>query len=117
MIVVAENKAIVHSYMPPVVFDSVQEPGKRYIIADGKWVEINDEIGYHNTIWFRKPSLSGKHHAFQPSAEWEVDGSKGKKYTVTADNKNWSRTCPAYGWSGAKRSCKHIETIKKENGW
>lgn len=117
MVIITENKAVVHSHLPPVVFDSIQKSDQRYLIADGKWHEITNEIGYHNVIWFRKPSANSRHHAFQPTAEWEVDGSKGKKYTVTASKNSWSCNCPAYGWSGAKRSCKHIEAIKKENGW
>lgn len=116
-IIVASNKAVVHSLLPPVIFSSVTEEGKRYIIADGEWVEIHDDINNSNIIWFQKPSANKKHPAFEISAEWEVDGSKGKKYTVKATGNNWSCSCPAYGWSGAKRSCKHIEQIKKENGW
>ena len=117
MVLIAENKAVVHSLYPPVVFDSIHEPGKRYLIADGKWHDIHDGITYSNVVWFRRPSVNGRHEAFQPTAEWEVDGSKGKKYIVTASKNSWSCDCPAYGWSGAKRSCKHIEKIKKENGW
>jgi len=46
--------------------------------------------------------------------DWEVDGSKGKKYTVKVDNDRWSCSCPAFGWSGNSRTCKHIIKIKKD---
>lgn len=114
-IIVTSNKAVVHSLIPPIIFNSIKEPGKRYIIADGKWAEINDDINKDNIIWFKKPGIGKKHSAFENSVEWEVEGSKGKKYTVKAHENNWSCSCPAYGWSGAKRSCKHIDQIKKEN--
>lgn len=117
MVVVADNKAVVHSLIAPIIFESVVEPGKRYIIADSKWTEIHDGINKDNIIWFKKPYENGKHSAFKNSAEWEVDGSKGKKYKVKATENNWSCSCPAYGWSGARRTCKHIDKIKKENGW
>lgn len=117
MTIVAENKAIVHSLIAPIIFESIQEPGKRYIIADGEWTEIHNDINKDNIVWFKRPYEGGKHSAFKSTAEWQVDGSKGKKYTVKASDDSWSCSCPAYGWSGAKRSCKHIEQIKTENGW
>jgi len=43
-VIVGGNKIIVHSYIPPIVFDSIQEPGKRYVIADGKWTEIPNHL-------------------------------------------------------------------------
>jgi len=46
-----------------------------------------------------------------------VDGSKGKKYTVKNEDNRWSCTCPAFGWSGNSRKCKHIDQVKTENGW
>lgn len=116
-VIVGGDKIVVHSFMVPVVFDSVQEPGKRYVIADGQWTEIPNNLGYKNIIHFRKPHKGGKNEAFKTQIEWEVDGSKGKKYTVKVDDNRWSCTCPAFGWSGNSRTCKHIDKVKADNGW
>ena len=45
-VIISNDKLIVHSYMVPVVFDSIQEPGVRYLIADGKWTPIPNHLGY-----------------------------------------------------------------------
>ena len=115
-VIIGGDKIIAHSHLPPVVFDSIQEPGKRYVIADGQWTEIPNHLGYANIIHFKKPTANGKHHAFKPTFEQEVEGSKGKKYTVKCNDDRWSCTCPAFGWSG-NSGCKHIKQIKDENGW
>ena len=115
-VIVGGDKIIVHSHMPPVVFDSIQEPGIRYLIADGKWTPIPNHLGYKHVIHFKKPSEKEKHHAFKNTFEQEVDGSKGKKYTVKCEDDRWSCTCPAFGFSG-NSGCKHIKQIKDENGW
>jgi len=115
-VIVSSNKIIAHSFLPPVVFDSIQEPGKRYVIADGKWTEIPNHLGYEHIIHFKKPSENDKHHAFKNTFEQEVNGSKGKKYTVKCEDDRWSCSCPAFGFSG-NSGCKHIKQIKDENGW
>jgi len=117
-VIVTDNKAVVHSYMVPVVLDSIQEPGKRYVIADGNWVEVPNNITYDNLVWFQKEYKGGRNEAFKvPKMEWDAAGSKGKTYKVSVEDNKWSCTCPAYGWSGASRKCKHIDKIKTENGW
>ena len=68
-VIIGGDKIIAHSFLPPVVFDSIQEPGKRYIIADGKWTEIPNHLGYQHVIHFKKPHKDGKHHAFKPRSE------------------------------------------------
>ena len=108
-VIVSGDMLIVHSYMVPVVFDSIQEPGKRYVIADGKWTEIPNH--------FRKEHKGSKNEAFKTNYETEVAGSKGKSYTVKCEDNVWSCTCPAYGWSGNSHTCKHITQVKKDNGW
>ena len=115
-IIVSSNKVIVHSTFPPVLFNSVTEPGKRYVIAEGKWVEVSPNITYADIVHFRK-ILGKRNEAFQPRFEQEVAGSKGKTYTVTCEGKVWSCTCHSFNWSGSARTCKHIQQIKQENGW
>lgn len=115
-VIVSDNKVIVHSTFPPVLFDSITEPGKRYVIAEGEWVEVSPNITYDNVIHFRK-ILGERNEAFQTRFEQDVAGSKGKTYTVTCESNIWSCTCPAFSWSGNSRTCKHIQQIKQENGW
>jgi hypothetical protein len=113
-VIIAGDTAIVHSFMVPIVFDSVQEPGKRYIIADGKWTEVSNNITWGSINWFQKPFKGGKNEAFKIQMEWDIDGSKGKIYKVKVDDGRWSCSCPAFGWSGHSRTCKHITKVKSE---
>ncbi len=117
-VIIGGDKLIIHSWRAPVLFDSIQEPGKKYAItSEDGWVEVPNHFTYKNLIWFRKGDRNGKNEAFKIQPEWEVDGSKGKKYIVKVDNDTWSCSCPAYGWSGNSRTCKHIQQVKTENGW
>ena len=116
-VIISGDTAIVHSYRVPVVFNSVVEPGKRYIIDDSGWHEVPNHIGYKNINWFQKEHQRVKNEAFKNTFEEEVDGSKGKKYTVKCEDDRWSCSCPAFGWSGNARTCKHITKIKTDNGW
>jgi hypothetical protein len=116
-VIISNDMLIVHSYMVPVVFDSIVEPGKRYVIADGHWTEIPNHLGYKHINHFRKDSLRSKNEAFKNNYETEVAGSKGKSYTVKCTDNVWSCTCPAYGWSGNSHTCKHITQVKTDNKW
>lgn len=109
-------KRIVHSFMIPIVFDSLQN-GKRYIIADGKWDEVPKTFEWGDIQWFQKPFKGGKNEAFKIRMEWEVEGSHGKKYNVRCDEDNWSCSCPAFGWGVRRKECKHIIKKKVEITW
>ncbi len=110
-------KRIVHSFMIPIVYDSLQD-GKRYIIADGKWDEVEKEFEWKDIMWFQKPFKGGKSEALKIQMDWEVEGSKGKTYTVRVNDNNWSCSCPAFGWKGGgRRDCKHIIKKKEEITW
>lgn len=115
-IIVSDNKVVVHSTMPPVIYNSIHDSGKRYVIADGEWVEVSQNITHANIVHFRK-IMGESNHAFSKRFEQDVAGSKGKTYTVICEDNRWSCTCPAFGWSGNSRTCKHITKIKEENGW
>lgn len=39
---------------------------------------------------------------------WEVEGSKGNRYTVSLDSGRWSCTCPGHGFRGR---CRHVDGI------
>ena len=105
---------IAHSFSIPFLFESIQEPGKKYLICDGNWREVPIETKYSDVKWFRKFDERTPNPAFEHHLEWEVDGSKGKKYLVELNGKEWSCECHAFGWSGSKRTCKHIEAKKTE---
>jgi len=75
-VIISGDKLIVHSYMVPVVFDSIQEPGVRYLIADGKWTPIPNHLGYKHITHFQKEYKGAKNEAFKNTFEQEVDGSK-----------------------------------------
>lgn len=109
-------KRIVHSFVVPIVHTSTQD-GKRYIIADGKWTEVESDFHWNDIIWFQKPFKGGKHNAFKIQMEFEVTGSGGKKYTVRCDENRWSCSCPAYGYSFGRTECKHIKAKKDEITW
>lgn len=107
------SKRIIHSFMIPVVFESAIED-KTYIIADGKWTEVEKGFNWSDIFWFKKPFKGGKNEAFKIDLEFDVQGSKGKIYKVKYYNKQWSCSCPSFGWGGRARTCKHIELKKKE---
>jgi len=107
---------IIHSYMVPLLYRSHLD-NKKYVIADGEWTEVDEDFKWGDIKWFQKEFKGkgkGKNEALKINLDWEVDGSKGKKYTVRLNDNVWSCSCPAYGWSGSRRSCKHIEQIKKD---
>ena len=110
------DRKVIHSFMIPIVFDSLQD-GKRYIIADGKWTEVEKTFEWNDIIWFQKPFKGGKNEAFKIQMEWEVKGSGGSKYTVRCDNDKWSCSCPAFGWGFGRKDCKHIIAKKDEITW
>ena len=116
-VIVSNDMLIVHSYRIPVVFDSVEEPGKRYIIEESGWTEIPNHLGYKHINHFKKEYKGAKNEAFKTNYETEVASSKGKSYTVKCVDDVWSCTCPAYGWSGNSHTCKHITQVKTDNKW
>jgi hypothetical protein len=107
----------VHSWYPPILFDSIQEPGKRYIIADGKWTEVDNTLTQADIKWVKMSNTKEQSRVVDETKNksWSVDGSKGNKYTVTLINNIWSCTCPAFNYSGNGLSCKHIQNIKMMN--
>ena len=39
---------------------------------------------------------------------WEVQGSKGNRYTVSRTSGRWSCTCPGHGFRGR---CRHVDEV------
>jgi len=109
-----KEKKIVHSLFHPVLFNSIQEPGKQYIIADGVWEEVDGTYTYDDIVWLKKPNIRGKSPALKVEMDFEVDGSKGKKYQVRYSNDKWSCSCEAFTFSGGRSHCKHIKQTLKD---
>lgn len=107
---------IVHSYTVPFIYDSHLD-NKRYVVGDGKYTEVDKSTTWKDIIWFKRPHKGGRAEALKIQIDWDVPGSKGKTYKVAVNDNRWSCTCPAFGWSGNSRTCKHITAIKTENGW
>ena len=103
---------IAHSWFPPAIYKSHIDE-KTYMICDGNYIEVPDGTTWKDLMWFKRPSLGKKNEALKIRLDWEVEGSKGKKYEVKVDDDKWSCSCPAFGWSGG-RGCKHIDKIKKD---
>lgn len=40
---------------------------------------------------------------------WQVDGSKGSKYTVTQEGNRFSCTCAGFGF---RKQCRHVDELK-----
>jgi len=105
---------IIHSMMPPVLFESIQEPGKKYLIVEGKWEEVPMETTYKDLLWFRKHYGQKRNPAFDIEMDFEVPGSKGKVYDVRYSNEKWSCSCEAFTFGGGRSDCKHIKQVLKD---
>ena len=107
-----EGKIIVESLWHPILFDSVQEPGKKYMITEGVWEEVPIDTTYENITWFRK-HYGQTESVLDVEMDFQVPGSKGKVYEVRYSHKKWSCSCEAFTFSGGRSQCKHIkQTIK-----
>lgn len=100
---------IVHTVQVP--FFWIDEVGP-YVIEDGNRRDLPSGTTRKDIKWFKRPYPGGRNEAFKIHAEWDFDGSAGRKYTVAVDEDSWSCDCHSYKFSGNKRTCKHIEEIK-----
>jgi len=98
-----------HSFRPPVVFESVINPGIKYLICDGLYTEVPITTEYSDIEWIKKEISPNP--KVNKSLTWNVVGSKGDQYIVKlSDTHSWSCNCHAYGFW---RKCKHITKIKE----
>ena len=101
----------VSSYFPPVVF-TAPISNQRYVIADGIWIAVDSHIQYSDIVW-NKLKFDHKEIIKKSVAkEYSVVGSKGNTYIVRFSDNKWSCSCPAFGFSGFTKTCKHIKQIK-----
>jgi hypothetical protein len=49
-----KQKYTITSLLPPVLFDSIVEPGKKYMIASGVWTEVSQDTTYEDIEWIKK---------------------------------------------------------------
>ena len=100
----------VESLLNPAIFKS-HTSGKTYVVTgDQPWIEVPEGTTLNDVRWIRasKPEtdpVDAQERLF------EVEGSKGNKYTVkrTANN-SWSCECVGYGY---RQKCKHIARAKE----
>ena len=92
---------------PPTLVNSPRT-GIRYVIGDGKWVEVPPETTREDmSKWFTWEPYKAQEDA--TAGSWQVVGSTGTKYTVKRAKGAYSCSCPGFGW---RRKCKHVEQIK-----
>jgi hypothetical protein len=72
-------------------------------------IEYLDENG--NTISSDTPTEAQQEPEEEQEESWEVPGSKGKIYTVTRKDNQWSCTCVAGSFG---KACKHVQAKKEE---
>lgn len=101
----------IRSHLPPGLFHS-SVSNKTYAVAGSIWLEVPNDTTLSDIKW--EPITIGKKE-IKPTAqmEYSVEGSKGKMYKVIHGSSGWRCSCPAFGWSGNSRTCKHIEKLKK----
>jgi len=101
----------VESLLNPAIFRS-HTSGKTYIVAgDQPWIEVPEGTTLDEVTWkpLQKPQ---KDPVYAQEQIFEVEGSKGNKYTVKhAKDDSWSCECVGYGY---RQRCKHIEKIKEK---
>jgi hypothetical protein len=101
----------IKSLLNPAIFHS-HTRGKTYIVAgDQPWIEVPEGTTLDEVTWepLQKPR---KDPSDAQERLFEVEGSKGNKYTVKhAANGSWSCECVGYGF---RRKCKHIEKAKEK---
>ena len=92
--------------IPPGIV-SMPWVGKTYAISGGDWIEVpegttRDQIDQWMVYAPERPEAV-------EAQTWEVEGSKGKIYTVRFDGR-WSCTCAGFKF---RRECKHTNAQKK----
>jgi hypothetical protein len=100
----------VESLLNPAIFKSPTS-GKTYVVAgDQPWIEVPEGTTLNDVRWSSAPQPETDPVDAQEQI-FEVEGSKGNKYTVKrAKNNSWSCKCVGYGY---RQKCKHIEKAKE----
>jgi len=109
---VANKVYEVKSSLNPAIFKS-PATNKTYIVAGNQpWIEVPADTTLDKVRWTpiyepQKAPVSAREQVFQ------VEGSKGNKYTVKCrKNDIWSCTCAGFSFRG---KCKHITKVMEDN--
>jgi hypothetical protein len=92
----------IRSFYPPGLVTTIDN--KTYIVA-GNWAEVPNGTKLSDVKWIKVLPKSSK-------TEHIIVGTKGKNYKVINNSGVWRCSCPAFGFSGFKRTCKHIQAAK-----
>ena len=100
----------VESLLNPAIFKSPTS-GKTYVVAgDQPWIEVPEGTTLNDVRWSSAPQPETDPVDAQEQI-FEVEGSKGNKYTVKCGaNNSWSCECVGYGY---RQRCKHIARAKE----
>lgn len=100
----------IETILPPLVFVGPATNSK-YAIIGGVWFNCDDSITTELLVerWSRpkQPQVVPPKNG---DLSVQVKSSNGKdEYTVQFKNRQWSCSCPAFGF---RRKCKHIDQVK-----
>ena len=95
--------------VPPFLYNA--RDGKRYAVSAEHWIAVPLDTKFADLgkyMAWNAPELPQE----APLRSWQVEGSKGRIYTVKSQGGSWTCTCPGFGW---RRNCKHVEAQKNES--
>jgi hypothetical protein len=100
----------VKSILPPAIFRS-HTSNKTFVVAGSHpWIEVPEGTTLADVQWTDAGEEYQK-NKLKP-AQWEVEGSTGKRYTVKRDESGiWSCNCVGFGF---RSQCKHLAQIAEK---
>jgi hypothetical protein len=114
---------IINSVLPPTSFQSVIDNQWYIVTTDPKlgWVEVDRQYNWDelNKMWSKVTYKTAEVQTLKKTQKvsvkktYNVEGSKGNRYTIVNDGSIWNCSCPAHGF-GRGKDCKHIKQIKNE---
>jgi len=98
----------------PLIYFKSMISDSHYIIADGKWQEVDRfySMAELNTIW-KKIIWKAETKSTESNKTYQVNGSRNSVYEVKCINSNWFCSCPAHAFK-KYTDCKHIREIKNQ---
>jgi len=97
---------------PPTIIKSVGQ-GKTFAVSEGTWIEVPDGSTLEDAdklfCWGTEGRKYWDPDYTEDKNQWEVTGSKDKKYMVTQNGTSWHCECTGYRF---RRDCKHIQNLK-----
>lgn len=100
------------SLYPPTIVKSVAQ-AKTFAVSAENWVEVPDGSTLADAdrlfCWGVEARKYWDPQYTEDKKQWEVVGSKGKKYMVTQNGTDWYCECAGYRF---RRVCKHITNLR-----